>query len=168
MKRGTRNNNPGNLKLTTLAWRGKIPNSENTDGTFEQFESMAYGIRALYRTLITYANKYGLRSVSDIIDRWAPPGENSENARENYKRYIRENFAGRMSTPVDLQNIAAGIMSFENSADDYKNYIQQHEAQAVRISNLEDLKPENEKKKVPVIPFIIGALLLWRSFKRLF
>jgi hypothetical protein len=75
MKRGTRNKNPGNIKLTSLSWRGKVPNSENTDGTFEQFTEMPFGIRALYRLLVTYVNKYKLRSVDDIIDRYAPSGE---------------------------------------------------------------------------------------------
>ena len=116
MKRGTRNNNPGNLKLSSLNWRGKIPNADNTDGTFEQFKSMEYGIRALYRLLVTYVNKYDLRSVDQIIDRYAPPGENSEAARANYKTFvISKANTDRLDQVRDLYAIARGIMIFENS-----------------------------------------------------
>ena len=31
LTRGIRNNNPGNLVLTNIAWQGKIPNSQNTE-----------------------------------------------------------------------------------------------------------------------------------------
>jgi len=38
--RGLRNNNPGNLEKRSTPWQGKVPHSQNTDGRFEQFESM--------------------------------------------------------------------------------------------------------------------------------
>lgn len=42
LPRGIRNNNPLNIKIGN-DWKGEVP---NTDGTFEQFESMEYGLRA--------------------------------------------------------------------------------------------------------------------------
>ncbi|MCA9329527.1 hypothetical protein KDA11_02695, partial [Candidatus Saccharibacteria bacterium] len=33
--RGIRNNNPGNIRISNNQWRGKIPVSQNTDGSFE-------------------------------------------------------------------------------------------------------------------------------------
>lgn len=49
--RGIRNNNPGNLKLTNIPWKGKIPNHLNTDGIFEQFENWYYGVRAMWKDI---------------------------------------------------------------------------------------------------------------------
>lgn len=44
LSRGIRNNNPGNLVKTNIPWNGKaIP---NTDGKFEQFINIRFGIRA--------------------------------------------------------------------------------------------------------------------------
>lgn len=146
--RGIRNNNPGNIKLSNTAWQGKVPNAQNTDGTFEQFQDMAHGIRAVYRLLITYANKHKLRTVDEIIDRWAPSGENSETARDNYKRFVLvEARTHIMRTPADLQKFAAGIMAFENGLNQYTTFVKPFEAQAAQISNLQDLEPYEEKKK---------------------
>ncbi|HID9529955.1 TPA: structural protein, partial [Proteus mirabilis] len=36
-----------------------------------------YGIRAIYKLLQTYQNKYELNTVESIIDRYAPPNENN-------------------------------------------------------------------------------------------
>lgn len=84
--RGERNNNPGNIRISTAAWVGKIPVEQNTDGAFEQFREyhgvpgVVWGIRALGKTLLTYQVKYGLRTVAQIINRWAPPSENITSA----------------------------------------------------------------------------------------
>lgn len=72
---GIRNNNPLNIRVSGNNWLGKIP-SENA---FEKFESMKYGIRAAVKNLQTYYNNYGLKTVKDIISRWAPSNENDTN-----------------------------------------------------------------------------------------
>ena len=83
-----------------------------------------YGIRALYRLLVTYANKYGIRSVDEIIDRYAPPGENSESARANYKQFVKDTAStDMMNTRGDLYAIGKGIMIFETSKSDWDTYI---------------------------------------------
>lgn len=65
MTRGLRNNNPGDIKLNpNNPWLGKIYN--NTDGVFEQFDSMARGIRALGKVLDSYARR-GLNTVASIV-----------------------------------------------------------------------------------------------------
>lgn len=76
--RGVRNHNPGNIDRTTprTPWQGRVPDDQLTDPRFEQFIAPEWGIRALARTLITYQDKHGLRTVRGIIDRWAPPAEN--------------------------------------------------------------------------------------------
>lgn len=53
--RGVRNNNPFNIKMSNKNnWLGKVKHSSNTDGTFEQFISMKYGLRAGVRLLKNY------------------------------------------------------------------------------------------------------------------
>lgn len=69
--RGLKNNNPLNIKLSSIGWQGKIPNSLNTDGTFEQFNSLAFGYRAAIKNLRTYVNN-GINDLDTIIQTWAP------------------------------------------------------------------------------------------------
>ena len=81
---GIRNNNPLNIRLSKDKWKGQIsPPSTGRKGggsDFCQFISMEYGIRAAFCLLRTYATKYRLTCVRDIITRWAPPSENSTTA----------------------------------------------------------------------------------------
>ncbi|MDF7401162.1 structural protein [Proteus mirabilis] len=72
--RGERNNNPGNLRHGE-PWQGL--SAQQTDKDFCQFVSPEYGIRAIYKLLQTYQNKYELNTVESIIDRYAPPNENN-------------------------------------------------------------------------------------------
>lgn len=73
--RGVRNNNPGNIRRSRDPWQGL--SGAQTDTAFFVFTSPAYGIRALAKTLITYQDKHGLRTIEDIIARWAPSNENN-------------------------------------------------------------------------------------------
>lgn len=72
--RGIRNCNPGNLERGTN-WLGLKPIQD--DPRFCQFVSMDYGCRALLKTLMTYRNKHGLKTIRGIINRWAPNIENN-------------------------------------------------------------------------------------------
>ena len=76
--RGIRNNNPGNIRKSAEKWQGLAP--EQTDSAFFQFVSMPYGIRAMTKILRNYSTRYGLNTVQDIINRWAPPVENNTDA----------------------------------------------------------------------------------------
>lgn len=78
ISKGIRNNNPGNLIYTNIAWEGKIPLKYNTDGHFEQFVSMEFGIRAMFKDLINDINK-GKNTVRKLISEYAPPNENNTN-----------------------------------------------------------------------------------------
>lgn len=80
--RGIRNNNPLNIRKGNN-WQGE--KAVQTDPAFEQFESMAYGLRAGFKILKNYMSGYGgrvkpLTCVADIISRWAPPSENNTQA----------------------------------------------------------------------------------------
>lgn len=79
LPRGIRNNNPLNIRKGNN-WKGEV--SRSTDGEFEQFVSMQWGIRAGFKILKNYMTGYGgrvkaLTNVHDIIHRWAPPNENN-------------------------------------------------------------------------------------------
>ena len=73
--RGIRNNNPGNIRLSKIAWQGQ--NSSGLDPDFVEFTTPLYGLRALMKTLLTYYLKYDLDTVQSIINRYAPPYENA-------------------------------------------------------------------------------------------
>ncbi|MBO4839675.1 MAG: hypothetical protein J5524_01085 [Bacteroidaceae bacterium] len=80
--RGIRNNNPLNIRKSGDKWQGLRTLQE--DREFFQFAEMKWGWRAAFVILCrTYYKKYGLKTISDIIYRWAPPKEN------NTAAYIR-------------------------------------------------------------------------------
>ena len=85
--RGIRNNNPLNIRHSADRWQGM--RKEQKDKSFVQFESMAYGYRAAWKTLQSYYNRFCMKSqpftVRTIIERWAPP---SENDTESYIRQV--------------------------------------------------------------------------------
>lgn len=75
LPRGYRNNNPLNIRYSSANnWQGKV--LPNTDGSFEQFRSMAYGYRAAFYLLQKYIRS-GLTTVAEIINKWAPTNENN-------------------------------------------------------------------------------------------
>lgn len=75
--RGLRNCNPGNIRITGDKWQGLRPTQ--TDKEFFQFTEMKWGYRALIRSLQTYREKHGCKTIADFINRWAPPVENNTN-----------------------------------------------------------------------------------------
>lgn len=84
LPRGIRNNNPLNIRIGN-AWLGEV--AKPTDTEFEQFVSPVYGLRAAFIILRRYILRYNLRTVDDIISRWAPAKENNT---ENYVQQVCE------------------------------------------------------------------------------
>ena len=74
MTRGYRNNNPGNIRLDGVHWKGE--KEPSTDKEFKQFETMAYGYRAIFKILGNYQRNYKLDTIRKMISRWAPENEN--------------------------------------------------------------------------------------------
>jgi len=81
LPRGLRNNNPLNIRISGTPWQGKI--EPNTDGQFEQFSSLEYGLRAALVNIRTYIRSYRIDTVQTIISRWAPGSDGN-----NVKAYI--------------------------------------------------------------------------------
>lgn len=102
LPRGMRNNNPGNIRVSANAWKGKVPAGKNTDGAFEQFSTYAYGIRAMIKNLMSYYAS-GLNTLEGIIYKWAPPADN--NPTPDYVAYVAKKTGfGPMQT-LDLTNL---------------------------------------------------------------
>lgn len=82
MTRGLRNCNPGNIRKSKTRYLGEIIPSH--DPAFKEFETMAWGYRAMFVVLHTYSRN-GYRTLRQMITRYAPPVENST---ENYIRCV--------------------------------------------------------------------------------
>jgi hypothetical protein len=80
--RGIRNNNPLNIRRSADRWEGA--RARQTDRSFVQFESMAFGYRAAWKILERYWQHFKEQrqpfTVGNIIARWAPPSENDTEA----------------------------------------------------------------------------------------
>lgn len=113
--RGIRNNNPGNIRLGAN-WQGM--STVQNDGSFVQFISPEWGIRAINKILDSYQRR-GVVTVQDIIATWAPPNENDTQA------YISAVANGMRATPdtvvtKDLRTgLIAQIIKHENGVQPY-------------------------------------------------
>src|SRR4051812_2651489 len=88
--RGFRNRNPGNIDFApSNKWQGQVGLGDGWlpagQRRFAAFESHEYGIRALAMLLTTYQDRYGLRTIRQIVSRWAPGNENDTGA---YVRFV--------------------------------------------------------------------------------
>lgn len=92
LPRGIRNNNPLNIRIGNT-WLGERSNP--TDPSFEEFVSMAYGIRAAFIILRRYIRRYHRNTIQQIIETWAPCTENAT------RKYIDCVFQ-RTGIPVDM------------------------------------------------------------------
>ena len=116
VSRGLRNNNPGNIRHNGDHFQGE---ANGRDKSFKTFISMAHGYRAIFKILNTYQSKYALKSIKQMIERWAPRNENDTDA---YIAFV-SNFVGidpdhavdinDMST---MSNIVAAISQQENGS----------------------------------------------------
>lgn len=117
--RGVRNNNPGNIDRTSTPWQGEDRSvaAIAREQRFCVFLTAQAGFRALGKTLLTYQRKHGLRTVKEIIGRWAPPVENDTGA------YVQQVATAvgvspseviRLDNPVTLARLATAIAKHEN------------------------------------------------------
>ena len=120
LPRGIRNHNPGNIRRNGDPWQGLA--ERQGDVEFFTFKDPIYGIRALARTLIAYQDKHGLRSIRQIISRWAPPVENNTNA---YVRAVAANTGLDADQILDMHRfehllpLAKAIIRHENGQQPY-------------------------------------------------
>lgn len=119
LPRGIRNNNPGNIIKSDATWKGKI---EGDDTRFEIFDTSHNGLRALAKQLLIYQDKYGLRTVREIINRWAPSVENDT---ESYENQVSLAIGYGVDYPLDLHvdyvlaKLVTAIVKHENGQQPY-------------------------------------------------
>lgn len=117
MSRGLRNNNPGNIRLSRTVWQGEVRPSQ--DKSFCQFRTMAYGYRALIKLLQNYRKLNGCRTISDFINRWAPPMENNTSGYINRvckEMQVSNSYVPDVNDQVTMCAFAAAISQVENGA----------------------------------------------------
>lgn len=153
LPRGVRNFNPGNIELGD-PWQGM--RAKQTDGRFAQFETPAFGIRAIARTLITYQDKHGIRTVTAAINRWAPPVENDTGS---YVRAVQRAVGGDLVDMHDyqyLRPLVEAIIKHENGVGPLKNANTWYDAATIDEGlRLAGVRPE--QGKLPVTKETVGA-----------
>lgn len=120
--RGIRNNNPGNIRWGD-DWQGLVPQAQRTDKSFCQFISPEYGIRAMIVILRNYQRKYGLKTITEIIQRWAPPNENDTQAYINSVSKATDIDADKaidLSDRCRLIPLLQAIIKHENGSQPYE------------------------------------------------
>ena len=118
MARGYRNFNPGNIRQSDVAYTGEITPSK--DPFFKQFRTMALGYRAMFVLLHTYSVKYHLKTLREMIERYAPPVENDTT---EYINFVSSRTKVADISTVDTMNerqmipIVAAMARVENGSD---------------------------------------------------
>ena len=116
--RGYRNNNPGNIRINGDKFQGEVIPSR--DKEFKQFESMAYGYRAIFKIIRNYQVNYKLNTIRQMIGRWAPESENNTLA---YVMTVSSRSGISPDDPVSADNremmirIVAAISFVENGVE---------------------------------------------------
>lgn len=146
--RGVRNNNPGNIDRNATKWQGMT--AKQTDARFITFVSPEYGIRAMAKTLLTYQNAHGLKTVKGIINRWAPP---KENKTSTYVEAVCDALGVEPNDVVDVDEVATmlplcrAIIHHENGYDPYADSVI---VEGLRRAGISDAPPTPLVKKTPV------------------
>ncbi len=96
--RGIRNNNPGNIRYVGSPWQGLADPPEDEAG-FCIFTDPEYGLRAIYKTLMTYWRVYKLNTILGIANRWAPPSENNTGA---YQQGLAQSLKMGITDAIDM------------------------------------------------------------------
>lgn len=116
--RGIRNNNPLNIRISGQMWRGKI--KDNTDGSFEQFETMEWGIRAAIVICRTYIRQHHIDTPAAIIKRWAPAVENNTEAYITYvldEANLYRNERISQNSKFQILRLLHAMAKYENGVD---------------------------------------------------
>ena len=101
--RGLRNKNPGNVRLTRppTEWVGWVGPAAQTDPEFVQMREMWQGVRMALVVFRNYQSRYGLRTIGELVARWAPP---SENDTASYVQHVAQRVGVAANVPIDLRN----------------------------------------------------------------
>ena len=99
MSRGLRNRNPGNIRRSGSRFRGEVV--PGRAASFKEFETMAWGYRAMFVLLDGYRRRHALSTIRQFITRYAPP---SENFTDGYIRFVARTAGIDADTPLDTRS----------------------------------------------------------------
>jgi hypothetical protein len=164
--RGIRNNNPGNLRHGPK-WQGLAQFQPDRD--FSLFVDMEHGIRALLINLRTYVQTHNLKTVREIISRWAPANENNTDA---YVLAVAESLGVGPDQKIvgdfgQLLGIAKAIARHENGKDadlitkDQWNRgfeLAFGEPEEIKVGAVLPIKPITEHQTMPIAPILAAVL----------
>ena len=117
MTRGLRNRNPGNIRRSKTRYLGEVTPSR--DAAFKQFETMAWGYRAMFVLLDSYRRR-GYGTLRQMIARYAPPVEKHT---ENYIRCVATWSGVDADEPLDTHDrtimlaVVAAMSRMENGRE---------------------------------------------------
>ncbi|MFI0399662.1 MAG: hypothetical protein ACH34X_11300 [Thiolinea sp.] len=122
LPRGIRNNNPGNVEHSpSNKWLGLSDNP--SDGRYCRFDNPRSGIRAFVLLLLKYQTEYRLKTISAMLNRYAPRQDN--NATDAYIEHVAKAAGVKGKTPVSIRDfrtakaIVTAIIEFENGIQPY-------------------------------------------------
>lgn len=123
--RGLDNNNPMNIVDSEIVWQGMLDPLSDGDSKFCVFKTPDYGIRAGTRILNTYFYKHNLKTINEIIARYAPEHENDT---EKYIDFVADKVGIEKNDPLDFEKdinaLVTAIIFYENGMNPYTiNYI---------------------------------------------
>ena len=142
--RGVRNNNPGNIDRISTPWQGEDRSAAAIarEQRFCVFLTPQAGFRALAKTLLTYQRKHGLRTVKEIIGRWAPPVENDTGA------YVRQVAAAVGVAPSEIIRLDNAVTREQQQQARRLAEVGAKEVERIKEA-LEPRKPPAETKPRP-------------------
>ena len=104
-------NNPGCIRYNpSTNWLG----SDGEHNGFVVFTSPMWGIRAMAITLRTYRRSHDLKTIREIITRWAPPSENNTELYISIVAgYVGMNPSEELRTIAQYSAVIAGMIRME-------------------------------------------------------
>lgn len=116
--RGMRLCNPGNVRLSDTPWIGKMP---SLDPDFETFDTIEHGVRCAAKIFLHYYKAYGLSTIAQYIQRWAPPSDS--NPTNDYAEFVASacsidpNNTFNVLDSGNLSNLLTAVFRFEQGGD---------------------------------------------------
>lgn len=122
LPRGIRNNNPGNVEHNSRnKWLGLA--DPVSDGRYCRFEHPQFGIRAMLWLLLTYQTKHRLKTIKQIIERYAP--RQDKNATDDYIEHVAKRSGVKATEAISLREfktavaVITAMVEFENGMQPY-------------------------------------------------
>ncbi len=123
LPRGIRNNNPGNVEHNPANnWLGLA--DPPSDGRYCIFNDPRNGIRALVLLLLNYQRVYRLKTVTAMLERYAP--RQDKNATDAYIQFVSEQLGISKKQNITLlgdyrttEHMVKAIIQFENGMQPY-------------------------------------------------